>query len=94
MRTMTSVAFLRAWSTEKSVSPWVPRLTRFERPKVRVWTTKTLLAGGVHSDAEAGKPVVPEDGVLAVDRETVHGAPGEGAVPALRHGAGAACDDG
>ena len=48
-----------------------------------------LLAGGVHSDTEAGKFVVPEDGVLAVDRETVHGALGEGAVLAFGHGAAA-----
>ena len=46
MRAMTSVAFLRAWSTEKPVPPWVPRLTRFERPKARVWTTKTFLPEG------------------------------------------------
>ena len=46
-----------------------------------------LLARGVDADAEAGKVAVPEDGVLAVDREAVHGTLGEGAVLAFRHGA-------
>ena len=36
-----------------------------------------LLARGIYSNAEAGKVTVPEDGVLAVDRETIHGAFGE-----------------
>ena len=46
-----------------------------------------LLAGWVDADAEAGKVAVPEDGVLAVDREAVHGTLGEGAVLAFRQGA-------
>ncbi|MDE2911519.1 MAG: hypothetical protein OXL68_01145 [Paracoccaceae bacterium] len=48
-----------------------------------------LLAGVLHPHAEAWKFVVPRDGVLAVDREAVHGALGEGAVLALHHVAGA-----
>ena len=46
-----------------------------------------LLARGIYSDAEARKVIIPEDGVLAVDRETVHGSLGEGAVLAFGHGA-------
>ena len=46
-----------------------------------------LLAGGLHSNAETGEFVVPEDGVRAVDRETVHGALGEGAELAFGYGA-------
>ena len=47
---------------------------------------ENLLAGGVHSNSEAEEVAVPEDGVLAVDRETVHGAFGESAVLAFGHG--------
>ena len=46
-----------------------------------------LLAGGLHSNAETGEFVVPKDGVRAVDRETVHGALGEGAELAFGYGA-------
>ena len=45
-----------------------------------------LLARGVDSNPGAWKVAIPEDGVLAVDRETVHGALGEGAVLAFGHG--------
>ena len=45
-----------------------------------------LLARGVDPDAEAEQVAVPEDGVLAIDRETVNDALGEGADLALRHG--------
>ena len=46
-----------------------------------------LLARGIYSNAEARKVIIPEDGVLAVDREAVHGALGEGAVLVFGHGA-------
>ena len=46
-----------------------------------------LLARGIYSNPEAGKVVIPEDGVLAVDREAVHGTLGEGAELAFGHGA-------
>ena len=55
-----------------------------EAERYRYQAAISDLAG---SDAEAGEFVVPEDGVLAVDRESVHGALGEGAVLAFGHGA-------
>ena len=44
-----------------------------------------LLAGGVDPDAEPEQVAVPEDGVLAIDGETVDDALGEGVILALRH---------
>ena len=44
-----------------------------------------LLARGLDSNPEPWKVVIPEDGVLAVDREAVHGALGESAVLAFGH---------
>ncbi len=36
-------------------APWVPRLTRFERPKVRVWTTKTFSPEGSTRTPKPGR---------------------------------------
>ena len=45
-----------------------------------------LAAVGIDADPEAGEVVVPEDGVLAVDRETVHDSLGEGVPLGPGHG--------
>lgn len=45
-----------------------------------------LAAVGIDADAEAGEVAIPEDGVLAVDRETVHDSLGEGVALGPGHG--------
>ena len=83
MRAMMRAACLRA-SSAVSV-PWRPTVTRFERPKARVWIDVDLGTRRVDPDAESRQVAIPEHGVLVIDRKTIHNAFGEGEVLKFRH---------